>query len=352
MKIHKLSVVHVIIFAAAVIALIPIFSPESATVRAQGGNSITGYVFGLSRQPLEYIEVELLDDFGRLVKRVRTSGSGYYSFDRISSGNFRVRVKPLGSDYEEQERAIEIVNFGRSTISGGSVTGGFSNEQVDFFLKLRKGATEKTGAVFVQQVPEEAKKLYEKAVQDLDNKKEKEGLQGLLQAIEKFPDYFMALERLGTEYVQKGASAKKYYEASQILLSKAVTVNPRGFRSWYGLAYSLYSLDKYDEASTAVAKALEIYPNWADALLLNGVLLRQAKKFDEAEKQFLKAKEFSAGTTPMVHWHLALLYGNDLKRYRDAAKELRLFLKAQPDSKNAQQIEKLIADFEAKAEQK
>ena len=94
------------------------------------------------------------------------------------------------------------------------------------------------------------------------------------------------------------------------------------------MAYAQHALNKYDAASATVVKALEIYPNYGDALLLNGILLRQAKKFEEAEKQLLKAKEFSRGANPIVHWHLALLYGIDLKRYRDAAKELKL-LKAQ-----------------------
>ena len=52
---------------------------------------------------------------------------------------------------------------------------------------------------------------------------------------------------------------------------------------------------------------------------------------------------------PDVHWELALLYGKALKRYKDAAKELRLYLKARPDDKNAESIKKLIVDFEEKA---
>ena len=49
---------------------------------------------------------------------------------------------------------------------------------------------------------------------------------------------------------------------------------------------------------------------------------------------------------------LATLYGNNMNRYADAARELKLFLKAQPDSKDAENIKKLIADFEAKAQAK
>jgi hypothetical protein len=77
--------------------------------------------------------------------------------------------------------------------------------------------------------------------------------------------------------------------------------------------------------------------------------MRHAKKYADAEKQILKARELSKDSIAQVHWELALLYGNDMKRYADAAKELKLFLKAEPNVKDSENIKKLIADFEAKA---
>ena len=42
-----------------------------------------------------------------------------------------------------------------------------------------------------------------------------------------------------------------------------------------------------------------------------------------------------------AHWQLALLF-NQLKRYKEAADHLELFLKVQPESKDAELIKKLI----------
>ena len=56
--------------------------------------------------------------------------------------------------------------------------------------------------------------------------------------------------------------------------------------------------------------------------------------------------------TEVVNWELALLYGRDMKRYADAAKELKLFLKESPDAKDAAAIKKLIDEYEAKAANK
>jgi tetratricopeptide (TPR) repeat protein len=344
MKFKKLLTLYAIVLFAGLSLL-------ASSANAQGGNSITGHVFGNDRTPIYDANVELLDDLYRLVQRTRTDSSGRYYFFGMTSGRYTVRVMPYETDYQEQEQDVEIVNFARQVGAGGAEErlserqlSGFANEQRDFFLKLRRGVTGTTGAVFVQEIPPEAKKLFEKAVTDLNEKKEKEGLAGLKAAIEKFPKYFYALERLGSEYVRL-----KYYEAAAMLLKAAIDINPRSFRSWYGFAFSLNALNHNDEALAAIQKALELYPDSPEALLLSGVLLKQAKKFEDAEKSLLKAKEVTKVKMPMVHWHLALLYGNDMKRYADAAKELKLFLKAQPESKDSEKIKALIKEFEEKA---
>ncbi|HEY0426459.1 MAG TPA: tetratricopeptide repeat protein [Pyrinomonadaceae bacterium] len=329
-----------------------ILSASDASAQG-GGNSITGYVFGIERKPVYDANVELLDDLRRLVTRVRTDSSGRYYFFGMAAGRYTVHVMPYETDYEDMEQSDEIVNFYRETEpgSGVRVASGFQTLQLDFYLKPRRGVTGTTAAVFVQDVPPAAKKLFEKAVEDLNDKKQKEGLEELKAAIDAFPEYYNALERLGNEYLTLGNENKqiKYYEAAMILLKKATTVNPRSFRSWYGLAFSLNSLNQSEEALTAVQKALELYSDSVEALLLSGVLLKQNKKYEDAEKNLLKAKELSKDSQPMIHWHLALLYGNNLKRYADAAKELKLFLKAQPNTKDAEKIKALIKDFEEKA---
>jgi tetratricopeptide (TPR) repeat protein len=252
---------------------------------------------------------------------------------------------PFTTNYEEKEQEVEIVNFTRSTMSGGSVIAGFSNEQLDFTLHLRNGAvSEVTAALFVQDVPAGAKTLYEKAVSDLEAKKEQEGLAALRSALETFPKYYLALEKLGTEYVRLG-----HFEVAEVLLKLAVDVNPRAYRSWYGLAFSQYALKSYAEAETSVAKTISLEPNSAESYLLSGVISKVNQKFEHAEKQLLKARDLAGGRLPQVHMELALLYTNNMKRYGDAARELKNYLKLTPDSKESEKLKKLIADLEAKA---
>ncbi|MCD9185590.1 MAG: tetratricopeptide repeat protein [Pyrinomonadaceae bacterium] len=325
------------IFLLVVSMLVLPFLASSLSVCAQNGNTISGNVFGADRRPLDSINVELLNDYNATVARTRTNGSGRYFFNGVSSGRFVVVVLPFGTEYEEQRQDVEIQNF---NVSGRSF--GFSNEQKDFYLKVRKNAQPLSNEViFAQEVPNEAKKLYEKAIDALSDKKQKEGLDGLKAALEIYPKYFAALERLGREYVQLG-----HYEAARILLTLAVEVNPRSYRGWYGLAYSQYTQKMLKDSLESVNKAIAINPASYDGLMLSGVILRQLGKFEDAEKQLIKSKE--AYETAEVHWQLGILYANNMKRYKDAVRELKTYLKLAPAAKNAEEVKKTIKELETK----
>lgn len=311
---------------------------------AQMGNSVTGQVTGYQNTPLYDATVELLDAYGTVKMYTKTDGSGRYFFNNVARGRFAVRVRTLEAEYEEQTQDDEIVNIDRADINGNVRTSGMERKQLDFRMRIRKGFTGVTAALFIQNIPDNAKKLYTQAISDLNNKKEKEGLAGLKAAIEAFPTYYSALERYGMECVRL-----KQYQASATLLKLAVDVNPRSYRAWYGLAFSFNALGYIDEALKAVNKALEMYAGSTESLILAGVIYQTKKQFAEAEKSLLKAKEVSKDTLPMANWYLALIYGKEMKRYAAAANELKAFLKKQPESKDADMIKRLIADYEGKA---
>lgn len=330
-----------ICLAAVVSAIVLLFL--SSSLAAQG-NTVSGAVFGADRRPVGDVFVELRDEFSRSLQRMRTNSAGRFAFTGLGSGRFKVAVLPYDLPYQEEEQEVEIVNFSRS-VGGTVVPGGFSNEIVDIYLRPKK-VTQlgDTGVVFAQEIPPAAKTLCDKAVADLTASRDQLAYDELKQALEIFPKYYLALSRLGTEYIKQ-----KHFEAAEILLAMAVDVNPRSYLAWYGLAYSKYSLNDLKGAETAAAKSVELSPSSVEALVLYGSILRQTGKGKNAEEKLLKANNVSKGVSPQVHWELALLYGNEMKRYADAARELKEFLKLQPDSRDSEKINKLIADFEARA---
>lgn len=307
---------HIVLIAplenSASIVLWP--SVSRSETSPQAGNTISGYVFGMGRQALADISVELLDDFSRSLGRTRTNSSGRYTFMRVPSGRFRVRILPFGTDYVEQEQEVEIRNIMREI--GGTMTAtAVENVQKDFYLQVRKaGGPAKPAVVFAENVPTEAKTLYANGLELLRQGKESEGLRSIRKSIETFPDYYEAVEKLASEYVRL-----KHFEAAEILFLKGVQLRPRIFPAWYGLSYARYQQNKNAPAIDAVDKSLEINQSSAVAYLLSGVLARRVGNFSKSESQLKKAKGLSKVVVPEIHWQLALLYSNNLNRYKEAA---------------------------------
>ena len=312
----------------------------------QGRNSISGLVFGESRQPLADTYVQLLDELGLTISQTKTNGSGRYAFYGLPSGRFKIRVFPVGTDYMEQFQEVHLSPV--SAVPGS----GADNQQVDFYLRLREGANagpfSVPGAIFAQEVPEEARKLFERGVNELREKKEKEGFESLKKALDVFPNYFLALDRLGTEYATRGNTNPAYFEAARILLTKAIEINPRSYSSMFGLGLALYHQGMFNEAVENLERAIGVYNKTASGYLWLGIAQKRTGKLPQAEASLKKANDLSKGKQPDVHWQLAGLY-NDQKRYAEAAAELELFLKNKPDARDADKIKQLIAQLKQKA---
>lgn len=317
-----------------------VFSDSFPLIR----NSITGFVFDESRRPINGIYVELLSDSGSTFSRTKTNGSGLYSFKGVPSGNFKIKVLPYGTDYEGQIRDVSLVSI--SAIPGS----GAINEQVDFYLKVKKntnaGPLAAPGVVFAQEIPKSAEKLYEEGINFLREKKENEGFEKLKNALEIFPDYFMALDRLGTEYVMRG-----YNRPAFVLLTKAVEINPRSFSSTFGLGLAQFRLKQVDSSVENFERATNLYSESINAHLWLGVALHQSGKLTQAEAALIKANKLSKGESAEVHWQLARLY-NEQKRYREAADELELFLKYNSGAVETEKIKQSIEQLRRKAASK
>lgn len=211
---------------------------------------------------------------------------------------------------------------------------------------MRRDETETraiTGTIFVQNVPEQAEKSYKKAVAELNDKKVEAGLEDLQNALKLFPDHFLALERLGGEFIK----LQKYKEAREIY-QKAVAVNPRSYGCWYGLSYTSYGLKQSETAVEAAEKAVSLNPKSIEALLILGISQRQAGRFEKADKSLKQADKLAKGKSADAHWNLALLYAHNLNRYKDAADELESYLKTLPNAENADAVRKLIKQFREK----
>lgn len=308
-------------------------------------NRISGFVFDERRNPMSDINVELQDELYRLVNRVRTDATGRFVFAGMTEGVYYIKVTPTQPDYEEQSVRAEIVNIGPQS-------GNFAKSDdvaVDIYLKKSKDSLEsvlESGVVFAQDVPKEAQAAYEKAVSSIKQNNQDEAIKDLQVALNVFPSYFLALNRLGYIYFQK----EKYAQASQ-LFAKAADINNKSEPTLFYLAQSTFMVKDYEMTSTIVSSAMLMGHSTPRLFLLLGKSLRLTKKYEEAEVNLKKADKLYDSKNAETHWELALLYGNNLKRYNVAADHLNAFLKLQPDSKDKDKIRALIDQFKNKEKQ-
>lgn len=329
-------------------------APLYGSLTAQGRSTLTVRIYGPTRAPLSDIYVELQNDTYSTIGRARTDGAGRITFRGLPDGTYRVRVLAYGTEYVEQVQDVNIASITQlpSALGGG----GGTNEQVDMYLRTRDNASASPfaappGTVFAQVVPDAAKKLYEKGIGELRDKREKEGFRSLRQSLEVFPDYYLALERLGTEYVTRGTNKNGYYEAARILLTKALEVNPKAFPSTFGLGIAQYQLKMTDQSVETFKRATSLYANSVNAYLWLGMALKQSKRTDEAEAAFKRASTVGNGKAAEVHWQLARLY-SEQNRFQEAADALELYLKFRTDKNDTQKVRELIAQLREKAARK
>jgi len=323
-----------------IILLVIIFG---ANQTAYTQNSISGMVFDDKRQPLSDMEVELQDEFYRRIQAIRTQG-GAFTFSNLRPGNYYVKVISRNSYYKEKIESVRDLGISNGMTSTNRAIGRDS-VQIQIYLEpvKRGGQGGENGVVFVQEIPDEAKKSFSEGASNIEKGNVEKGISALKKAVEIFPTYYDALLLLGNQYVNQ-----QKYDDAEIVLIKAAEVNPKGQGCFEGLGFVKYKLNKHQEAIETLEKAILINPKSEDAYLWLGIVHRMSKSYQAAETTLKKGNELAEKKNPTIHWQLALLY-NDTKRYAEAATELTTFLKLQPDSKDKDNIKKLIEQLKEKS---
>lgn len=327
---------------------------SATTMVAQGRSSIYGSVYGETRRPVADVYVELLDDVNSTIRQIKTDMSGRFQFTGLVDGRYLIKINPGNTGYLEhtQQVVISAVSSVNPAGGGGLRSGGADNQHIDIALRLDErliaGPFARAPSVlFVQDIPMAARRNYDEGVSYLRQKKEPEGFESLKKAIELFPTYYAAIDRLGGEYAIKGTSDRSYLQAGLVLLTKAVEINPRGYSSVFGLGWAQYQLGLNAEAIETLSKAIAIYGKAADAYLLQGKALRKASMLDKAEVALKRADELTKSKDADIHWQLAGVY-NDQKRYSEAADQMELYLKHLPKGEDPEKIKGIIKKLREK----
>jgi len=305
----------------------------------QGFFAIYGTVRDEEGQPLSSIRVSITDENYQPLRTVISDGSGHFQFRTLRAGSYYLRVEPTGQPFEDYAQHIELYSMTRRNSTTEDPT------LVDVVLKRKRrseAGSANPGVVFAQAVPPEAKHEYDRAAAYFKNQDFPPGLEALNNAIRIFPDYYEALELLGTQYVKL-----RQFETALPILTKAVAINSKSGSAMYALGVAHFNLNSVDSAIEWLQNASANDGNNPNVYMMLGLAYGQRRSWDEAERALKKAYLLGKAKAADSHLYLAGIYDQH-GRYRDAQRELELYLKEAKDLKDPNYIRDMIQKLKAK----
>jgi tetratricopeptide (TPR) repeat protein len=329
-----------LLYSALLLLIIPFNIAAQAEVKLDGGNggrnSLQGDILTPSGQRLDHpVIVKLSTPRGEI--QTTSNGNGSFVFRQLTGGRYTVRVE-AGDPYA---LALEVVDISDSG-SGGSMSriGQIYNVQVH--LRIRSGQPITKGVVSATDPPKAAVDLYNKALESVKDGKREKAVEQLKGALAIHPTFVAALNGLGVQYLKLGN-----YQAAFEALSSALKITPDSFILRLNCGIALLQLNRAAEAETEFAAALLKNEASGSAHIYRARALINMNRLDEALKDLTRAIEIGGEEVKTAHRYLAGIY-IEKGETAQAVKQLELYLKSSPTTKEADQIKNLIKDLNKK----
>jgi Tfp pilus assembly protein PilF len=272
------------------------------------------------------ISLESISTFGSLTTVTEQDGS--FRFTSLPAGAYTI-VVDAGKQYEI---ARETVNIDREASPGGRTI------QVAIQLRLRVDASNPAFA----GVPAAALSDYEKGVAAAKKKDPKKAVEFLNKAISTYPNFPIALNELGTQYMllKDMAKAAETFEA-------LLKLKPFDTAAHLNLGIALFNLKKLEDAETQLRQALKMNASGPTAHYYLGLTLVALKRYDESEKELEQAIANGGDNLALAHKYLGGLYMSS-KKNQQAADELEKYLKLDPKAADAERIKGTIKELRSR----
>jgi tetratricopeptide (TPR) repeat protein len=300
--------------------------------------NVIGTVREESGKAVSSLRIALTDENQLPVRTLYTDTTGRFQIRGLVSGRYLIKVETSGKPYEE--RTVQLDLQALRVRRGGEET-----YPVEIILKRKKEEIP-TGVVFAQNVPDAARTQYERGANSLKDNKQDAGIAALSKAIEIFPDYFLALELLGTEFVKRTE-----YDSALPVLTHALEVNPTAPKSLYAIGVAHLKLKNIVPAIESLKKAAEFDPNNVNVFMMLGIALGNNGELNDSEAALKKAYQMGGEQVADVHLYLAGIY-NKQEKYDEALRELELYLKEAKDLKDRTPIRSMIDRIKEKQKAK
>lgn len=299
-------------------------------------NTIQGDIITPNGQRLDHpVIVWLSSNRGEI--STTSNGNGSFFFRQLGGGRFTVRVD-VGDTYELATEVVNIQDAG--TIGNMSRMGQIYSVQIHLRLKSNQPITK--GVISANDPPKAAVDLYNKALESVKNGHRDKAIEQLKGALAIHPTFAAALNGLGVQYLKLGK-----YDAASEAFTKALKITPESFILHLNSGISLFSLRRHAEAETQFAAALAKNETSGTAHLYRARALIALNRLDFAALDLKRAIEIGGDDVKLAHRYLAGIYVEKGENV-EAVKQLELYLKVSPDSKETEQIRNLIKELNKK----
>ena len=310
-----------------------------------GGNHvIQGYVFFPSGRKAEGTIIVKLTSLQYGDLQVIPDSSGAFTFSSLAPGSYTVVVN-AGNDYEVSQEGVYIdsdLNMSRMGVRLPSTSRRYT---VMVHLQLKpKAAMGKPGVVnaALASVPEKARKLYERGVEQSQADDAAKAAETLRQAVTLYPNFPLALNELGVQYLK----LRQINKAVDVL-RESCKLNPDAFPSRLNFGIALLEAKQFAQSEEQLLEALKQNNNSATTHMYLGIALLRQSKFDDSEKELLIATRANATQLGMANYYLGGLYWRK-KDYPRAVEQLEKYLALTPHAPDAERVKATIKEFRSR----
>jgi tetratricopeptide (TPR) repeat protein len=307
-------------------------------VRLQsGGNTILGTVSLPDGKPAPYFKVKITSISGLNFETI-TTDQGRYQFLGIPTGRYRLTAfDPVDATIASDSEEADTSRIGSNRLI------------VHLYIREKSlpRSEKKVGVVSVaeatQQVPKEAKKAYEQGLKLKNDKKLDKALESFDRALQLFPEYFQAFTGRGEIRIAQNQSAAAIED-----FARALKLNEEYAPALRGAGYCKLEQQQFADAVQYLERAIAVDPNIAETHLFLGIANLSLNQREAAERALHQALKLDPERSVTAHIYLADLY-NRQQRFREAADELQIYLKARPDAPNAAKLKATEAELRTRA---
>jgi len=326
----KLVSTAALVLTVAVIAYAQAPGSSRGLASGEGQHMIQGRVHFPSGQTASgktiKVNLESVSTFGSMSTVADQDGT--FRFTSLTPGDYTI-VVDAGPQYD---RARESVSIYREASTGGR------SIQVAIQMYPRVDAANPLFA----NIPPNALSLYQKGSAAARKGDAKAAAESLSAAVAAHPNFPIALNELGSQYL-----ILKQWDKAGETFEALLKLKPDDVAGHLNLGIVEFNKKKLEDAETHFRKALELKSAGPAAHYYLGLILVSTKRYEDAQQEFELTISNGGENLPLAHKYLGGLYMSTHKN-QQAADELEKYLKLDPKAPDADRIKGTIKDLRSK----